>query len=304
MKKLLLLIILSFFSLADMALGYEIVVVKSSMSKINERIQHIFIDEIGKHVPHHGLKSIQHHQVTEVVIGRGNEGDSRRKIQNIHPDLILALGAKALKVALSVPDIPIVHLLVIDPEKIIGNTKTRHLTGVTLSIPPKVQLDELTRYLPAVKRVGLVYDPKRSSIFIEQLDSARPDLEFIALAVENTAEVPDVIQSLRGRVDLLWMLPDLTATNQKTIQSYVLFSIKNKIPLLTFSEKLLKHGATIAVTFDIDAMAEQAADLAMDMLFHGGGPEALVAPKVKTVVNHKVAAKLRISIEGRGERND
>ncbi len=304
MKKLLLLIIISFFSLADTALGYEIVVVKSSMSKINERIQHIFIDEIGKHVPHRGLKTIQPHQVTEVVISRGNERKGTDILQNMRPDLILALGAKALKVALSVPDIPIVHLLVINPEKIIGNTT--HVTGVTLSVPPKVQLDEMSHYLPAVKRVGLIYDPKRSSKFIEQLNVVRPDLEFITLAAEDMAEVPDLIHSLHGKVDLLWMLPDLTVTNNITVQSYILFSIENRIPLLTFSEKFLKHGATIAVTFDTDAIAEQAAALAVDMLsqYDGRDRATLVPPRVKTVVNQKMAAKLGISFAGMGEIDD
>ncbi|MCW5204821.1 hypothetical protein VU02_02700, partial [Desulfobulbus sp. N2] len=281
MNKYLLLIIISFFSLAGRAVGYEIVVLKSSTSKINQQIQNIFIDEFDKRSPQRGLKSIQPNQMTEVVITRGDEEGCASKIQSIHPDLILALGAQALKIALLVPDIPVVHLLVIHPVTITDTI--RPVTGVSLSVPPKVQLDEMTRYFPEVKRVGLVYDPKRSSKIIEQLQAARPDLEFITLPTENISEVPELIHSLRGKVDFLWMLPDLTATNQMTIQSYVLFSIRNKIPLLTFSQKLLTHGATIAVTFDTDEMAKQAAALAIDMLFHPVGAEqtALVDPPVK-----------------------
>ncbi len=304
MNKLLLLILILFFSLADMALGYEIVVLKSSLNKINNQVQHDFIEEIGRQAPHHGLKKIQRHQLTEIVITKGNAEISRNKIRNSQPDLILALGAKALKVALSVPDIPIVHLLVIDPEKIVSSAK--NVTGVALAVPPKTQLEELSRYLPSIKRIGIVYDPKRSSKFIEQLDSIRPDLKFISLATENPAEVPALINTLRGRVDLLWMLPDLTTTNRKTMQSYFLFSIKNKVPLLTFSEKFLKHGATIAVTFDIEAMVEQAAELAIDMLSGRGDgePPTIVAPHPKTVINHKIAAKLNISITNGGENLD
>ncbi len=304
MNKYLLLIIISFFSLTDRAFGYEIVVLKSSTSKINQQLQDIFIDELDKRSPQCGLKSIQPNQMTEVVITRENEGGSANTIQSIDPDLILALGAKALEVALLVPDIPVVHLLVVHP--VIITDKTRPVTGVSLSVPPKVQLDEMKSYFPEVKRVGLVYDPKRSRKFIEQLDSIRPDLEFIALATENIAEVSELIHSLRGKVDLLWMLPDLTATNEITIQSYVLFSIRNKIPLLTFSKKLLKHGATIAVTFDTDEMAKQAAALAMDMLFHPVGTEqtALVDPLVKTIINHTMTAKLGISIADRGEADE
>ncbi|RWX45336.1 putative ABC transport system substrate-binding protein [Candidatus Electrothrix communis] len=304
MNKYLLLIIISFFSLAGRAVGYEIVVLKSSTSKINQQIQNIFIDEFDKRSPQRGLKSIQPNQMTEVVITRGDEEGCASKIQSIHPDLILALGAQALKIALLVPDIPVVHLLVIRPVTITDTI--RPVTGVSLSVPPKVQLDEMTRYFPEVKRVGLVYDPKRSSKIIEQLQAARPDLEFITLPTENISEVPELIHSLRGKVDFLWMLPDLTATNQMTIQSYVLFSIRNKIPLLTFSQKLLTHGATIAVTFDTDEMAKQAAALAIDMLFHPVGAEqtALVDPPVKTIINHTMTAKLGISIADRKEADE
>ncbi len=173
-------------------------------------------------------------------------------------------------------------------------------------MPPKMQLDELTRYLPSIRRVGIIYDPKRSSKLVNQLASIRPDLEFVSLATDTSAEVPALINSLRGRVDLLWMLPDLTATNRKTMQSYFLFSIKNKVPLLTFSEKFLKHGATIAVTFDIESMVEQAADLAIGMLSdrNGNNQPAIVAPHVKTVINHKIATKLNISIADGGKNSD
>ncbi|MDU9047414.1 MAG: ABC transporter substrate binding protein [Candidatus Electrothrix sp. Rat3] len=304
MNKYLVVIIILFLSLADRSFGYEIVVLKSRTSKVNQHIQKIFTGEFNQRTLQRGLKSIQPNQMTEVVISRGNEGGSARKIQSIDPDLILALGAQALEEALLVPDIPVVHLLVVHPETIID--KSKPVIGVSLSVPPKVQLDEMNRYFPEVKRIGLVYNPKQSQKIIEKLKSLRPDLKFIALATEDIAAVPDLIHSLRGKVDLLWMLPDLTTTNQMTIQSYVLFSIRNKIPLLTFSKKLFKYGATIAVTFDIDDMAKQAAVLAMDMLLHPVRSEqvALVAPRLRILINRKMAAKLGISIEDGGEADE
>ena len=306
MFKRVIFIVFIVLSLADMAFGYEITVVKSCLCKINEQVQRAFIDQLTQHVPDYGLKSIQPHQMAEVLIGKEEEpGESSWKIRKTHPDLILALGDKALKAALSaLPDTPTVYLLVIDPEKIIG--KATKVTGVALAVPPKAQLDELIRYLPAVKRIGLVYDPKRSGKFVEQLKSLRTDLNIISLPADNSAAVPGLINSLRGRVDLLWMLPDITTTTPITLQSYFVFSIKNKIPLLTFSESFLRHGATIAITFDVDAVVRQAVDLAIDMLSDGErhGLPTVVAPQVKTVVNDKIATKLDIAIAGGGHANE
>ena len=299
MKKLLFLIIIFLVSLAQSAVAYEIVVVKSSVSKLNEQVQQDFIRELGQRLPHRGLKAIQTNQMTEVVIARGEEnGHSSQKIRNAQPDLILALGSKALKAALSLPDIPIVYLLVINPPKNIANRTD--VAGVSLAVPPKAQLDEMSRLLPQVKRVGVVYDPKRSSTVIDQVRAARPDLQFVSLAAEKSAQVAGLLDSLQGQVDLLWMLADVTVTNKKTLQNYFFFSVKNKIPLLTFSEKFLKHGATLAVTFDTEAMAVQAVDLAVELLSdrRTNQPATLIAPHIKTVVNHKIAEKLHISIQG------
>jgi putative ABC transport system substrate-binding protein len=301
MNNYLFLIIILFFSLADISYGYEVVVLKSSAGKINQRIQDIFTDEFNKDASGHGLKSIQRNDVHGIDLTRKNERESINTIQQKKPDLILALGANALKVALLVPDTPVLHLLVVNPEKIIE--RKRRVIGVSLSVPLEVQVNEMKSYFSNVKRIGLIYNPKQSLRIVKQLKSLRSGLEFIALPTENIAAVPSLIHSLHGKIDLLWMLPDLTTTNQMTIQSYVLFSIRNKVPLLTFSEKLYGHGATIAVTFDTDKMAKQAAALAMDMLLYPVEAEdaVLVPPPVKTIVNYKMAAKLGISIENRGE---
>jgi putative ABC transport system substrate-binding protein len=294
MNKYLLLIILSFFSLADKAYGYDIVILKSSASKLNQDIQDVFTKEFNQRTPQGGLKTIQRNQIKDILMTKEEKGSYTSAIQSFHPDLILAIGSQALEEALLVPDVPVVHLLVVHPEDII--TESKPVIGVSLSIPPKVQLDEMSSKLPKVKRVGIIYDPGQSSEMVEQMKALRPDLDFIALGTQDISVVPDLIHSLRGKVDLLWMLPDLTATNKITIQSYVLFSARNKIPLLTFSEKLLNQGATLAITFAIDEIAKQAAILAMDMLLHPIRREqtGLVPPPVHTKFNPVMAAKLGI----------
>ncbi len=302
MKRLLFLLLIFVLCLADFALGYEVMVVKSTKNQVNERVQQLFLEEFERGVPRRGTKTIQPHQLLELVVAKGSEEESVSKIESIQPDLILALGKRALKLSLSVPDIPIVHLLVIDPHKLTGDR--RGVAGVSLAVPPKAQLDEMSRYLPTLKRVGLVYDPNRSAEMVAELSSIRPDLEFVALKAKDTASVPGLIQSLDGRVDLLWMLPDLTVTNRKTLESYTLFSIRNKVALLTFSEKLLKSGATMAVTFDLDGVAKQAAELAAKMLTEGIEQPVILPPLTKTILNQNMLKKLQISVESREGGDD
>jgi putative ABC transport system substrate-binding protein len=304
MKKLFLFIII-LHSLAANAVAYDVVMVKSSLNRVNELVQHTFIEELSKRIPHSGLKTIQPLQVIEVVIDKDEtSGDSAQKIYNAHPDLIVALGGRALMAALEVSDIPIVYLLVIEPEKIIHNRTD--VTGISLHVSATTQFEEIRHYLPQVKRVGVVYDPRNSRKVIDQIRATRTDLQFVSLTAEKTAEVPALLNSLQGRVDLLWMLPDVTVTNLKTLPSYFSFSLQNKIPLLTFSEKFLTQGATIAVTFDLEGMAAQAAGIASDILSNNQEKDipAQVTPQVKTLINYKIATKLHISIAEGGQPND
>lgn len=304
MKKLFLLILI-LHSLASNAIAYDIVMVKSSLNRVNEQAQLTIIEEMNKRAPHYGLKTIQPLQFIDVIIGKDETSrDSAQKIHTTHPDLIMAFGAKSLKLALEVPDIPIVYLLVVEPEKIIHNRTD--VTGISLTIPATTQFKEIRRYLPQVKRVGVVYDPTNSSEAIEQIRTAGTDLQIISLAAESTTAVPALLHSLQGRVDLLWMLPDVTVTNLKTLPSYFSFSLQNKVPLLTFSEKFLNQGATIAVTFDLEGMAVQAAEIAIDILSTSQKRTLPphVPPRVKTLINHKIATKLHISIAEGGQPND
>ncbi len=303
MKKLVLLIIFLLLSLPEQVLGYEIMVMMSSSNKINQQIQNRFIETINQQIPRLGVKAIQLYQVSELVIGETSEHHCIQKIQRLRPDLILAIGTKALRTALDTRGIPVVQVLVVNPGQLLKNIdKKRRVSGVSLAVPPGRQLDEINKYLPEVKRIGLIYDPHRSGEQVSQLQSIKTETVFTFLPTREAAQVPGLIQSLQGKTDLLWMLPDLTVTNQKTLKSYILFSIENKIPLLTFSEKILKQGATLAVTFDLEKMAVQAAELAVQMLLNNSsGLPHEVPPHVKTVVNYKMAEKLDIAITAPGE---
>ena len=306
MKRLIAFFLIIFFVLADIAQGNEIVVLKGSQNNLNDHIQKEFIQAFSRYSPSSGFKKIQPHQIQEIIVSGENIKKIPQQIQFTRPDLILALGTRALEAALTVPDLPIVHLLVISPEAIVGARPL--VSGIGLIPSPLEQLEEIQRRLPEVSRIGLVYDPRQSAGFIESLSRIDSEMEFTFLVAHKSSDVQGLIRSLNGKVDLLWMLPDITVTNQKTLQSYLQFSISNKVPLLTFSEKLLNHGATLAITFDIDQVAHRAALLAIEMLSQYQLSKVtqgkIVTPQAKTILNYKMIEKLDVSIITDGESGD
>ena len=297
MKKSLAIIILMLFAGVRTALAYDIVVVKSGNEMPMDQVVQAFTDKLVHLLPARGVKSIEPHRFREIDL-RENPIKSvvEQQIRDYRPDLILTLGRSALLAVRDISEIPILYLLVVAPETIIQNRG--NITGVNLEIPVKLQFDELTRLLPQVRRIGVIYNTGHSAMEIQQARRDRPDLQFVALNAQSTKEVPSLLEELRGRVDLIWLLPDIIVTNPQILESYFLFSFKNKVPVLGFSEKYLKSGAAIVVTFDLEAMGEQAAAMAARILQGtavNGVPPTDIS-RVKTIVNSIVVRKLQLDI--------
>ncbi|MCG2746793.1 MAG: hypothetical protein L6365_04595 [Desulfobulbaceae bacterium] len=204
------------------------------------------------------------------------------------------MGRNALLAVRDIREIPIVFLLVVAPEIIIEDRD--NITGINLGIPASLQFGELARLLPQVRRIGVIYNTAHSAMDIQQARRERPDLQFVALNAQSTREVPALLEELHGKVDLIWLLLDITVTNPQVLESYILFSFRDKVPVLAFSEKYLKSGAAIVVTFDLEAMGDQAAVMAARILL--GTPVSAVLPadidRVKTIINPTVARKLQL----------
>jgi len=279
------------------AQAYDIVVVKNGDEMPMAQVVRAFGDKLVHLLPARGVKSIEPHRFREIDIRRNPiKSAVEQEILASRPDLILTLGRNALLAVRDISEIPIIYLLVVAPEIIIENRD--NITGVNLEIPVKLQFDELTRLLPRVRRIGVIYNTGHSAMEIQEARQARADLQFVALHAKSAREVPASLEELRGRVDLIWLLPDIIVTNPQILESYFLFSFENRVPVLAFSEKYLKSGAALVVTFDMAAMGEQAAVMAARILL--GSPVSGVPPaditRVKTIVNPTVARKLQLVI--------
>jgi putative tryptophan/tyrosine transport system substrate-binding protein len=284
------------------AMAYDIVVVKSRSDGPYEEMGRLVSAALLNELPAVGQKSIQPHSIVSVTVGKQKLSDFEEKIVINSPDLIIAIGSKALQATENIARIPIVHLLVPSPEKYMKSRA--NVTGVRFSLSAQAQFNELSRHIPGVKRLGVIYDPKRTGRLIDQALFTLTDHELVALPTNNPREVPALLQQLRGRVDALWLIPDLTVVNPITLESYIRFSMENKIPVLAFAEKYLEKGAAMAVTIDTGAMAEKAAQLA-SRIVRGADPQEIgpvvVAGRVRAMINHKVFAKLNIILTRRDD---
>jgi putative ABC transport system substrate-binding protein len=215
------------------------------------------------------------------------------------PDLILAIGMDALQKIKIFSGVPIVYLMVLNPTAIVR--EERNITGVSMTISPGKQLAAIRRVLPSARRIGLLYDPKKSGSFVKraQNDSKEAKIDLLAKEVSHSRFVPTALNSMKGAIDAFWMIPDTTVVTPDTIELMMLYSLESKIPVCTFSTKYLEIGALMSLDINAGEMGRQAGGLALKIL---SGTKVSDIPAVEAdtadlVINESVARKLKVPIE-------
>lgn len=234
----------------------------------------------------------------ELNLSETEAHDIVRKILKMNPDVVLAIGMDSLNHAQSLKDVPVVYTMVPYPELV--NPARMNISGVSMRISPEKYLDTMLAVFPDAKRIGVVYDPKNMEAFIiEASQLAGPKgIELVLKKTYNSGSVPSLIDSLKEKIDILWMLPDTTVINSETINYMLLFSFQNKAPLFTFSKKYLEMGAVAALTIDPFDLGAQAGEIAKKLSAEGNvkTPVRINARKAVLSVNKKVAKKMGIRI--------
>jgi putative tryptophan/tyrosine transport system substrate-binding protein len=233
--------------------------------------------------------------INYTVLGAEDAASSLRRKK---PDLVLAIGMDALHAVRRNTDIPIVYLMVLAPESLVHMEK--NITGVSMTVSPEKQLAALRKILPGVRRVGLLYDPRKSGQFVKRAQGAARDLriELLAKEVNHPKSVLEALNSLKGAVDALWMIPDTTVVTPETAEMIMLFSLENRLPVSTFSVKYLEMGALMSLDINASDMGRQAGELASRILSGTNSRDitAVEADNPTLVINETVARKLRIPL--------
>jgi putative tryptophan/tyrosine transport system substrate-binding protein len=287
MKKFFFQIIICFFFLAPSWASGDVLVVQSLPIKpYNDALQ--------------GFKTICKSRMKSIVGPDLSETEIRGKLNRNKPDLILAIGMDALEKLKTVNDVPIVYVMVLNPQDMLRDGG--NITGVSMNLAPERQFSILREVLPNIKKIGIFFDPGKNGYYISRVHNAATlmGVELLTKKVSSSREAVASVEGLKGKVDALWLLPDTTVVNPATIDLLLLSSIENKIPVLTFSDKYVEKGALLSLEVDAAESGKQAGEMAVKIL--GGAKVNSIkdedARESILTVNLIVAKKLGISING------
>lgn len=285
-KKIFLLLIILLF-LPGLTEGYQNVLVLQSM-KIKP-----YEDALR------GFKKSCPCSIKTLIVSELNGLNIKDRIREIKPDIILTIGKEALSRVKGITHIPVVYLMVLNPESIISSGQ-KNFTGVSMRVSAEKQLAIFQKIMPGVKTIGLLFDSEKTGPFIKKARrvAEKRGLELITGQVTHPAQVPSVIaiKNMKSNIDAFWMLPDTSVICSETVEFLLLFSLENKIPILSFSDKYVEMGAFMSLNIDAARLGEQAARMTNKILSGKDvrAVSAVRAGEIQLSINLKAADNLGI----------
>ena len=292
-KKCIPIIALLLLAVSAPAWALDCVLLQSSPLKPYEEARQGFEKAWLGQRPASGPKSIIGNSVTQVLLSEQqatNTFSIKKQMQGAR--LVVAIGDQALEFARELREVPVVYLLAPSARAL-----PKNFIGIEMRIQPSRQLAAINKTLPKVRSIGILYNPGQSGQWMQEalLSPVGSVQTLLFKKFDSQTSLPGALQEMAGAVDAYWLLPDPLLTAPQVLGSLLEFSMKHRIPIISFSEKYLAQGAAVAVTFDTVDMGAQAAELgariARDGL--GGDIPALTPPrKVRVVANPTVLERL------------
>lgn len=283
MRRLILLIIALATLIPNLALAYDVLVLQSRRDPA--------YDEVLK-----GFRFEQKSSLRMLVLADYAEVDVVRIVREDRPRLILALGDAALKEARKAQNTPVLAVMTLGVDT--QSAKQSNLNGISMHADPESYMN-LFRSMKT-RRVGVIYNPARNGWYLKQARQAaqKAGIELIVLEISATTEVLAKLASLAGKVDALWMLPDMTAVTRDTTESYFRFGQENSVPVISFSGSYVGLGAAAALDLDRFALGRQADRLSNELPSdHKSGLRVVFPDKTVLKKNSNVLQRLRIDPE-------
>lgn len=208
------------------------------------------------------------------------------------PKVIAAIQAEkpALVVAVSsgvcdalrkeIKDVPILFTMagVSDVEALEAERKANspNLAGVTIFIPPADQFRIMAQAIPGLKRIGVIYTPKKSGKMIDaaRRETAKLGIDLVAQPVEELSQVSDALEKVLPSCDAYWLIPDPNSCQSSALESALARGITLRKPTVGCDIAHAKAGWYLGIYCDLGDVAEQSARMAAEIL-GGKAPSAI-----------------------------
>jgi len=244
-----------------------------------------------------GFRNVRHGSERVIILSDYAEADIVRFVREDRPGLVLAVGDNALAAVRKIRQTPVIALMALGIHNRQGSPS--NLSGIGMFAQPESYMaifHGLKR-----RRVGVIHNPARSGWYLRNARQAaeRMGIELVMREVSSPRDTLSRLDSLKGKVDALWMLPDTTAVTRETAEAYFRFSQNERVPLVSFAGAYLGLGAAAVLEIDREELGRQAGEMAAAILREADAAETPVAwPRRTTIkINQSVLKHLGITYQ-------
>lgn len=268
-----------------------IAVLASDVQPYQEALQGVR-DYATQHLPHA--------QISAHILPRAKAAPAvNASLFNEPADLYVALGTAALDYMRQAGVTrPIVAGMVLNAAEL---AQSGNVTGVVLELPVETEIEWMLRFLPDKPRVGLLYSPgphAQQYVASDKLLAAR-GRSLPRREVTSPQQLPAALKALERDIDVLWGIPDPLVYTPQTAKEILLFSFRNRIPMVGLSRAWVKGGALYALDRDYRDIGMQSGELVKKLL--DGTPAASLPPvyprKIVYAINLKTARHMKVDLE-------
>ena len=222
-----------------------------------------------------------------------------RRIQTSNVTAVLAVGLKAaLSAKAEIHDIPVVFCLVVDPEKY--GLPAENMVGLSLYIPFRQRLKPLQALVSNVSRIGVLFDPQKTKRMHNQLlqEAKAMGIQIVSEPVYSEQVVPKAFNAIKDQIDALWVLPDSTVLTENTLDFLISATLESGIPVVGFSEALVRSGMVVGAYIRYTDMGIEAAQLSQQLVNQSSSLwKKIIAPaNVYQSINKKSARYLNFPL--------
>ena len=212
-----------------------------------------------------GFKEFFSGSTRQVVLA--NPDEFSKLVLKINPKVILAVGLRAARIAkLRVNDVPIVFCMAFHPLQ--NGLRTETSTGVHLGPAVADQLKAVTRIIPHVKKIGIIYDPNRTGSLVAGFRDAAAELklEIVAVPVKNQAEAQKALAEMPEKAQALWLIRDPTVLNRKSFNQALVLQQQKRLPVIAYSPQFVRKGAFFSYSASYERQGKKAAEIVKALL--------------------------------------
>jgi putative tryptophan/tyrosine transport system substrate-binding protein len=264
----------------------DIAVIKSAGSSISDEVRNGFTSTC--------FENRQEFSLQEDLSNQSQIIDSIRS-GNIR--LILAVGSASALLAKSLPNLPLLFCLVLNPER--SGLTGGNIFGIPLQVPVREQFGVIREINKKWKRIGVIYTRPTNEPLLDTVRklAESQNLMLIQFPIRSSMDLEKVMNDMVGKCDVIWIPPDPSLNSDEVIKYIGATSLSRQIPFVGPNERYVKAGAIFTVTVDPVETGRIAGEVANQILA-GAVPSKIPAPvpqRIRMIINKRAAGLLHIT---------